>query len=72
MAPAGRKRRRTPRPSLYDSDKTILQSEAMDSRLRTILAELRAYLAELYGERLVDVVLFGSQARGDAVEGIRS
>jgi len=41
----------------------------MDSRLRTILAELRVYLAELYGERLVDVVLFGSQARGDAVEG---
>jgi len=41
----------------------------MDSRLRTILAELRTYLAELYGERLVDVVLFGSQARGEAVEG---
>jgi len=41
----------------------------MNEKLRTILSELRRYLAELYGERLVDVVLFGSQARGDAVEG---
>ena len=41
----------------------------MNERLKTILAELRRYLSELYGERLVDVVLFGSQARGDAVEG---
>lgn len=42
---------------------------AMNEKLKTILTELRRYLAELYGERLVDVVLFGSQARGDAVEG---
>lgn len=41
----------------------------MNEKLKTILTELRRYLAELYGERLVDVVLFGSQARGDAVEG---
>ena len=41
----------------------------MNERLKTILSELRRYLSELYGERLVDVVLFGSQARGDAVEG---
>lgn len=41
----------------------------MSEKLKTILNELRGYLAELYGERLVDVVLFGSQARGDAVEG---
>jgi uncharacterized protein len=41
----------------------------MNERLKTILSELRQYLSELYGERLVDVVLFGSQARGDAVEG---
>jgi len=41
----------------------------MNKELKTILAELRRYLSELYGERLVDVVLFGSQARGDAVEG---
>lgn len=41
----------------------------MSNELRKILAELRQYLAALYGERLVDVILFGSQARGDAVEG---
>ena len=41
----------------------------MDKKLKSILTELRRYLAELYGERLVEVVLFGSQARGDAVEG---
>ncbi len=37
---------------------------AMNERLKTILSELRRYLSELYGERLVDVALFGSQARG--------
>lgn len=41
----------------------------MNEELKTILTKLRRYLANLYGERLVDVVLFGSQARGDAVEG---
>jgi predicted nucleotidyltransferase len=41
----------------------------MNKKLKTILNELQPYLAHLYGERLVDVVLFGSQARGDAVEG---
>jgi uncharacterized protein len=34
--------------------------------LNEILTELRAYLAEEYGDRLVQVLLFGSQARGDA------
>lgn len=38
----------------------------MDQRLQTILTELRQHLAVLYGERLVDILLFGSQARGDA------
>ena len=33
-----------------------------------ILKRLRAALAELYGERLERVVLFGSRARGDAGE----
>lgn len=41
----------------------------MDPRVATILAELRARLVEVYGDRLVHLVLFGSQARGDAVEG---
>lgn len=38
----------------------------MNERLRTILAEYRARLELIYGPRLHDLVLFGSQARGDA------
>lgn len=38
----------------------------MNERLKAILAELRQHLVALYGERLVAVVLFGSQARGNA------
>jgi predicted nucleotidyltransferase len=38
----------------------------MTSQLQTILSELKARLTELYGERLEKLVLFGSQARGDA------
>lgn len=41
----------------------------MDTEVQTILAELRALLAECYGERLKRLVLFGSQARGDAEPG---
>jgi len=35
-------------------------------RLRDLLAEYRRGLERIYGDRLVEVVLFGSQARGDA------
>jgi len=38
----------------------------MTSKVRQVLAELHARLKELYGERLVRLVLFGSQARDDA------
>jgi predicted nucleotidyltransferase len=41
----------------------------MNHTLKQILAELRQYLTALYGARLVEVVLFGSQARGEAVVG---
>ena len=41
-------------------------NRAMDEKLQTILAELREKLQAQYGERLVNVILFGSQARGDA------
>ena len=34
--------------------------------VRAVLAEYRARLEEIYGPRLRDLVLFGSQARGDA------
>jgi predicted nucleotidyltransferase len=40
----------------------------MNERLKPILAELRERLADHYGERLVKLVLYGSQARGDAEE----
>jgi predicted nucleotidyltransferase len=38
----------------------------MTPKVRQILAELHTRLGKLYGERLVRLVLFGSQARGDA------
>ena len=41
----------------------------MGEKLQEILAELRRGLEEIYGERLVKMVLFGSQARGDAENG---
>jgi predicted nucleotidyltransferase len=38
----------------------------MNPRVKTILTELRSRLEALYGDRLVKLVLYGSQARGDA------
>ncbi|MCU0547093.1 MAG: nucleotidyltransferase domain-containing protein [Oscillatoriaceae cyanobacterium Prado104] len=38
----------------------------MNDKLPEILAELRQYFNELYGDRLVQLILYGSQARGDA------
>ena len=38
----------------------------MDNKVTAILSELRRRFEVLYGERLVRMVLFGSQARGDA------
>jgi len=41
----------------------------MTEKLKTILGEIRQELEKLYGERLQGLVLYGSQARGDAEEG---
>lgn len=41
----------------------------MNPAIKAILAELRARLEGLYGDRLAHVVLYGSQARNDATEG---
>jgi predicted nucleotidyltransferase len=41
----------------------------MTPKIQTILTELRCRFEVLYGERLVRMVLFGSQARGDAEPG---
>lgn len=38
----------------------------MSIRVHRILSELRRRFEELYGDRLVKVILYGSQARGDA------
>lgn len=38
----------------------------MSRKVRGVLAELRRRLEALYGNRLVELILFGSQARGDA------
>ncbi|MEK0178619.1 MAG: nucleotidyltransferase domain-containing protein [Oscillatoriales cyanobacterium] len=38
----------------------------MNNNLPEILAELRHYFHNLYGERLVQLILYASQARGDA------
>jgi uncharacterized protein len=42
---------------------------AMPQKIQTILTELRRRFEVLYRERLVRMVLFGSQARGDAEPG---
>ena len=41
----------------------------MGDHLKAILSELRSGLQEMYGDRLVQMILFGSQARGDAEDG---
>lgn len=40
----------------------------MDTRVRNLLTKLRRRFQDLYGGRLVELVLFGSQARGDAAQ----
>jgi predicted nucleotidyltransferase len=41
----------------------------MSEKVRSIVKELRHRLEALYGPRLVRLVLYGSQARGDAEPG---
>jgi predicted nucleotidyltransferase len=38
----------------------------VNNKLETILTKLRAQLKNYYGDRLQQLILFGSQARGDA------
>jgi uncharacterized protein len=42
---------------------------ALNPKLRSLLSELKQALQSEYGDRLVNVILFGSQARGEAIEG---
>jgi len=41
----------------------------MNSKVMGVLSELRSRFNEIYGDRLSRLVLFGSQARGDAEDG---
>jgi uncharacterized protein len=43
-----------------------MQLTTIDDKLKTILVQLRSQFKILYGDRLVQMILFGSQARGDA------
>lgn len=40
----------------------------MSKQLAEILDRLKSHLREIYGDRLVKMVLFGSQARGEAAK----
>jgi hypothetical protein len=40
----------------------------MSENLKAILAELRSRFEEIYGDRLIKMVLFGSQSSGDTVQ----
>jgi uncharacterized protein len=46
--------------------RTSVAAKAVDPRVVKIVTELRRQLEALYGDRLERVVLYGSQARGDA------
>lgn len=43
-----------------------MQLTIINDKLKTILSQLRSHFENLYGDRLVQTILFGSQARGDA------
>ncbi|AXE18123.1 nucleotidyltransferase domain-containing protein [Runella rosea] len=45
-----------------------MSHRAIPSELKSLLADLKKGLVEVYGERLHQVVLFGSYARGDQQE----
>lgn len=58
---------------LRRTDGPMLKQDTMTDaiplpRANPILAKFRAALAEMYGDRLERVVLYGSRARGDATE----
>jgi predicted nucleotidyltransferase len=39
---------------------------SINDKLKNILTQLRSHFEQLYGDRLTQMVLYGSQARGDA------
>ncbi len=55
-------------PELSDSSDTVMGAPTA-AEVRCIVGEVRRRFERLYGERLVQVILFGSHARGDAEPG---
>jgi uncharacterized protein len=45
------------------------RGNAMTERVRTVIQEVRSLLEREYDDRLAELVLYGSQARGDAEPG---
>lgn len=54
------------RRAIWHARNGTMTSEVTQARNNPILAKFRDALNEIYGERLARVVLYGSQARGDA------
>ncbi len=51
---------------VYTKYITSIANMNVNDKLQTILTELRSQFELLYGDRLTQMVLYGSQARGDA------
>jgi predicted nucleotidyltransferase len=51
-----------------ESDRRVVMAATLRVGVRAALDLLKAGLAEIYGDRLAGLVLYGSQARGDARE----
>jgi predicted nucleotidyltransferase len=47
----------------------FMMSAPVNDKIKAILTELKSRFQEVYGDRLVQMVLYGSQARGDADAG---
>jgi predicted nucleotidyltransferase len=45
-----------------------MQEQEMPSKVQKILKKLKAELLRIYGEQIDSIILYGSQARGDARE----
>jgi predicted nucleotidyltransferase len=52
--------------SMVQSSTQTVGLAGLNEKLRSIVVELRQRLEALYGDRLVKMLLYGSQARGDA------
>lgn len=45
---------------------SFIRNMNINDKLKNILTQLRSHFEQLYGDRLTQMVLYGSQARGDA------